>query len=81
MSVSRRTVLTTAAGAATPCAASTPPVAATESRLPAPTPHTLRSAADYGPTGGSGTGEQRRVTDARYRSGRGAERLSIFSRA
>ncbi|MCX5329159.1 glycoside hydrolase family 88 protein [Streptomyces sp. NBC_00140] len=47
MSVSRRSVLTTAAGAAASFTASTPPAAAADSRLPAPNLHVLRSAADY----------------------------------
>lgn len=47
MSLSRRTVLTTATGAAAFIATSTPPATAADSRLPAPTLHALRSAADY----------------------------------
>ncbi|NNN29876.1 glucuronyl hydrolase [Streptomyces sp. S3(2020)] len=47
MSVSRRSVLTTAAGAAASFATSTPPATAADSRLPAPTLRALRSAADH----------------------------------
>ncbi|WP_280526949.1 glycoside hydrolase family 88 protein [Streptomyces ipomoeae] len=47
MSVSRRTVLTTAAGAAVVGASSTPAVGAADDRVPAPDLRTLRAAADY----------------------------------
>ncbi|GHE47646.1 glycoside hydrolase family 88 protein [Streptomyces capitiformicae] len=47
MSVSRRTVLTTAAGAAVVGATSTPAVAAADDRIPVPALRTLRAAADY----------------------------------
>ncbi|MGW1786245.1 glycoside hydrolase family 88 protein [Streptomyces sp. NPDC002143] len=48
MSVSRRAVLATAAGAATVVGgSSTPAVGATDDRIPAPTLRTLRAAADY----------------------------------
>ncbi|MFI7413703.1 glycoside hydrolase family 88 protein [Streptomyces sp. NPDC049627] len=49
MSVSRRTVLATAAGAAALCTSPTPAAAAdvTADRIPEPTLRTLRSAADY----------------------------------
>ncbi|MDQ1051041.1 glycoside hydrolase family 88 protein [Streptomyces sp. V4I2] len=47
MSVSRRTVLATAAGAAAVCASPTPAAGAVDARTPAPTLRTLRAAADY----------------------------------
>ncbi|WP_411152938.1 glycoside hydrolase family 88 protein [Streptomyces sp. A30] len=47
MSVSRRTVLATAAGAAAVCASPTPAVGAVDARTPAPTLRTFRVAADY----------------------------------
>lgn len=47
MSVSRRTVLASAAGVAAATAASTPAAAATAGRTPAPTLHQLSAAADY----------------------------------
>lgn len=47
MSVSRRAVLTSAAGAAVMCASSTTAVGAVDDRIPAPALRMLRAAADY----------------------------------